>query len=301
MAVANATAAAHSTSSQSIAHSSSLQPTVVSSSMRSTRTTQIAAKLVRASIGIDFGSAQSAVVYSVQSTASKGNFHVCKDSILSRLRVVKFANLDTQAATLISYGKVSQGNSRERFLFGSEVADALEHGTIAPDQTIKWLKIALFDSSPNALICKHRIEEQINQLPDEARFIVSTNGVKRKINCHDLFSFYLGYLWRSALRHMRKKETCLVPWPELPSQDEYWDVNTADVEFEIAIAVPALATPQHCDMVSEAARMAGLTSPSIFSEPSVAAYYLLQLDFEEGHLPTSQVILVVDIGAGTAV
>jgi molecular chaperone DnaK (HSP70) len=263
--------------------------------------TQPLAVLVKAYIGIDLGSANSAVVYSMETTTSTGKVHVCKDSILPRLRVVAFADLDMQAATLVSYGKSCGDDAEGRFLFGSEATDALDQGTIVPGQIIKWLKIALFDSSPEGLVMKQKIDKQISRLPVEARSVTVAGGTSREINCHDLLSMYLGYLWRSTLQHMKGKENCLMPWPDLPHQDKYRDVDTADVEFEIAIAVPALATPQQCDMVSEAARMAGLPTPFLFSEPSVAAYYLLQRDFEYGNPPTSEVVLVVDIGAGTAV
>jgi molecular chaperone DnaK (HSP70) len=263
--------------------------------------TEPLAALVKAYIGIDLGSANSAVVYSIETTTSTVKVRVCKDSILPRLRVVAFPDLDMQAATLVSYGKSCGDDAEGRFLFGSEVADALEQGTIVPGQIIRWLKIALFDPSPYGLVMKQKIEQKISRLPVEARSVTVADGTSREINCHDLLSMYLGCLWRSTLRHMKGKENCSMPWPDLPHQDQYRGVDTADVQFEIAIAVPALATPQQCDMVSEAARLAGLATPFLFSEPSVAAYYLLQRDFEYGNPPTSEVVLVVDIGAGTAV
>ncbi len=263
--------------------------------------THTPATLVKAFFGVDLGSANSVAVYSIETTMSTGKVHVCKDSILQRLRVVTFANFDTQAATLISFGRASQDDAKERFLFGSEVTDALNQETIAPDQVMRWLKIALFDSSPSGLLMKRRIEQQISHLPEEARNVTAADGTIKEIKCHDLFAFYLGYLWRSTLRNMKTQENCSMPWPDLPHQDQYRGVDTAGVEFEIAIAVPALATPQQCDMVSDATRMAGLAAPFLFSEPSVAATYLLQYDFERGFPPSSEVVLVVDIGAGTAV
>jgi hypothetical protein len=263
--------------------------------------TQPGPKLVRALLGFDVGSAMSSVVYSAETTAGTRKVHICKDSILTRLRVVCFANQNAQAATVISYGKVSKELDEERFLFGHEVIDALDRGTIMPHQVIRWLKIALFDSSQSGLNMKHRIEQQISSLPDKARFVVEPDGTSREINCQDLFSLFLGYLWRSTLRYMSTRETCFVPWQYLPNQDDYRGIDTADVQFEIAIAVPALATPQQCDRVSEAVKMAGLVRPFILSEPSAAPYFLLQSEFEDGILPASQVALVVDIGAGTAV
>ena len=213
---------------------------------------------------------------------------------------MKFANLDGQAATLISYGRVLRDDARKWFLFGHEVTDALNHETIGPDQVIKWLKIALFDPYPRGLEMKDRIERQISQLPDEARFIVAADKTRKRIDCQDLFSMFIEYLWRSTLRHMKKRESCFIPWPDMPNQDQYRDVENADVGFEIAIAVLALATPQQCDRVSEACKMAGLGPPFLFSESSAAAY-LFQLNAEDGNPPSSQVALVVDIGAGTAV
>lgn len=268
--------------------------------MRATRFTHPLPKLVKVFVGIDLGSANSAVVYSLETTSTT-RLHVFKDPILQRQRAITFANLETQASTLIAYGKASNDDTEERFLFGSEVTDALNHETIAPEQIIRWLKIALFDTSPSGQDIKSHIEQQISRLPEKARFVAEADGTHRQLNCQDLFAFYLGYLWRSMLRHMKKTENCSVSWPDLPSQDKYQGIDTGVVEFEIAIAVPALATPQQCDRVSEAAKMAGLATPFLFSEPSVAAYYLLQREFEEGDEPTSRVVLVVDIGAGTAV
>jgi molecular chaperone DnaK (HSP70) len=258
-------------------------------------------KLLRVFLGFDVGSANSSAAYSIETTSGTRKVHICKDSILPRIRVVGFGNLDTQAATVISYGRVSEDINNERFLFGHEVLDALDRGTITPDKVIRWLKVALFDPSQSGLNMKHRIEQQISNLPDKARFIVKPNGITREINCQDLFSLFLGYLWRSTLRHMKTREKCFIPWEDLPNQDQYREVDTANVQFDIAVAVPALATPQQCDRISEAAKMAGLGAPFILSEPSAAPYYLLQSDFEDGDSPASQVALVVDIGAGTAV
>jgi hypothetical protein len=290
-----------STSSQPPKRKYSGQSAIASCSMRETRLNQLLSRITKVSIGIDIGSSKSAVVYSVETTASERKVHICKDSILSRLRVVTFADFDTQAATLISYGKVSQDDTEERFLFGNEVVDALDRKTIVPSQVIRWLKIALFDTSQSGLEHRCRIEVQIGQLPEEARYTVTAIGRRRLIDCIDLLSLYLGYLWRSTLRHISKKEKCQLSWPDLPNQHQYRGVEALDVEFDIAIAIPALAQPAECDLVLKAARMAGLVAPSLFSEPSLAAYYLLQRDFEDGNPPTSQVVLVVDIGAGTAV
>ena len=253
-------------------------------------------------IGIDLGSSFSAVTYHFQAVDSAEVPLICQQPVLHRLRTVMFAN-QMQVPTIMAVGPSDKDETR--LLFGEEVEYAVSRRKILPENIMRWIKIAAFDQSAAAQDDRQQLHDQIRSLGHEFQFRQDEHSDEsRRLSVMDLFSEFLGFLWRSSLKHMKADRPSL-PWDLFESQEQYRGVNVTDkMQFEVAIAVPALSSPEQVHAVIDAASAASLPPPFPICEPAAGLYCVLQRDCENANLTGRHLansFIIVDIGGGTAV
>ena len=259
-----------------------------------------ARKVVRASLGIDWGTFNSSASFRLQFDDEEPRPQPGRDSLLASCIPVTFPHGNRQMRTQVGYRRET-----DELLCGDDLEDAIVAGTVRSSDRMEWLKLAAIDDSEQTQGDRSRLQAQIDRLPShirDAREDPKGSGRCRKLAVRDLISDFLGYLIRYSLLYML--ETCTyLPWAGLRYPEQYQTLNPSDdMEFQITIAVPALASPEFVQMIVSAVRSAGFSNAETVSEPVCALQHLLQKDFEGNRAANydSGVSIIADIGAGTA-
>jgi hypothetical protein len=267
------------------------------------------------SLAIDFGT---------QNTAAVFKFHYRdeldpqpgQEDLLSTFETVVWPDGEREVRTELAYQyPATEDASSEalpgpfRQLWGSYVDRSISARVIPPERRMRWLKLAILDSSERTRPDRDTLLKQIWELPPFVRRSRVRSPKSPMQGCditpYDLVSDFLGHVWRWSLTQMADRRPDL-PWSglDLMTADQGFD-PTRYFDFDVTIACPALSTPEFVQLIVSAAKECGMPEPLPVSEPVCASQLLFQKQFERvgkwGAPPPLQTTsLVADTGAGTS-
>ena len=250
--------------------------------------------------GTDYTKAAIKVIHkSNQGRGSPGNQSLLADG----LKAITWANASDYVKTQVSYTK-DPNSEGYTFRWGYEVDEALALDEIQVSDIIQCFKPAVFgkDISRNqdthdqiAKLPREAQDNILSQRPQEFRQ-VNTN---KEVNDFDIFVMFIRRVYWFILRCIAEDHHELglpIHSTDLSKYKDWAPPRNLNIQF--AIPLPAASTPGQIARVVAAVEAAGIPNPYAVAEPmSVLAY---QLRTDRSELILGKVILIVDIGAGSA-
>ena len=204
-------------------------------------------------IAIDFGTTFSAASYVVLDAEERSEIKL-GESMKDKIHDVWFPETPdgTQVRTQLAWNPYAQD-----FLWGNEVDDTLDEGEIDQSDIIELLKLGLDDRGKKTEPFKLALHRQLQSLKSQ-RGNVDDDG-----RIVDLVSIYLRKLKAHILDKIGTRQG-----------NEF----VARARIEYIMTVPALWNLGQLDTMVKAAEDAGISSPTLVSEPEAAAISCLHED-----------------------